>query len=382
MKVQQMAPAREAPAPATGSRLGFEQMGGNAFAQEQLMGAGAQGQDGKLAVLNDWVHQLWDARVDGTDTAWDAVDNGPDNWQLDLVESAIIGAILVGTSEITSPLVAMMSAFPALAAADRAILKKFLSTFVDAGVSPVVSGSIRGKVGEAKSSGEPSKDAYFHALKAGIRADTVSACAQWRDLGEQFADKPDFLDAMIQAVSMAVSDAEKFQEQVASINWMNLLAQFDTGVRSPENGADLGRAGSGRDGGDKLLNNITRGVIHVRLRFGNPEDDVVMEQCEVAGISSETLAIIKSIQGPLSSTGLPVFIGGLITETSSTIEIGMNDKGIPSLKTDEIGESWLTRYSIAHDCPGRGAQGGADGVMEKLASITMEELPVEMKWFQ
>ena len=112
MKGMTPASAQAGPAPETGTSFGFRQEGGNSFAQEHL-GFGAAGTGGKVAILNDWVHQLWDARVDGADTAWDAVDNGPDNWQLDLVESAIIGAILVGTSEITSPLLAIMSALPA-----------------------------------------------------------------------------------------------------------------------------------------------------------------------------------------------------------------------------------------------------------------------------
>lgn len=347
---------------------GFALDHGNAANQEAM---GIDPGDAQQRML-DYVDALWSARLDGVDEVWSRCGPGPSDWLTDLLASAITASIIATTGQVTAPIVAGIVALPALGAAGRAILGKFVDTFATAHTSSV-SSFVKGAVADNRQGGKGVVDTYFLSTKGALRVEAVEAVQGYRKLARDLAEAgvdPSTLDALSTQLAAATQKAEERQMQASVVGWMDFLANLDTDGDT-RNGSDLTRAGTGSG----LFHPNPRGIVHLMVTFGDPADDVAVRRCKVTGLSPELLPYLTAGNQPLSEMGLPVFIGGPVsTGPLSTIEIGRNEQGVMS-ETINGGDQWLASYATFH---GISPEQATRHIMMQCSGVPLSKLPVEL----
>jgi hypothetical protein len=356
---------------------GFEQVGGNAFAQSQLglgaaqpeggtplldqmgLGAGAEGA-GAEGLMNR-VRAVTDARVDAVSKVWDRVESAPAavDWQLKLLSGAITGAIMAATAGFTEPVIAAAMALPGLSTAARKILSGFTTTMIN-GHLPALGAYVDSLLLDEQGRGVPVMDAYFLAAKGALRMEGIQELDAYQNLCDfllQEGAPPQVIERLSLRMDYAIPRAEELQMQQTVTNWMIFLATLDTGG-DEKNGSDTGRTGSGRNLGEKIRGEVPRGIVHLHCDFLDPKNEPVITKVRIDGLPASLLPYLmkpheKEMKPDQQTTslndlGLPIWIGS-VDNNGNSIEIGRNERGVMVVTyNSEVGERWMSAYALFH----------------------------------
>jgi len=346
-KQQQVAPTTVPPesAPAMSSGGNFEQVGGNAFAAEQ-MGIQSSPVNGIMAR----VMACTSGRVDGADKVWDRVSASPasPDPMLGILAGAITAAVMGTTALYTAPIVASVAAVPALSVAARAVLGAFVNTAITSRTPDVlafVQGALNDEQGRT-----PLHDMYFLASKGAIRMAGVLELESYENLCNFLIEEgapPAAMQMLMTKLDMAIPKAEELQMQRSITEWLTYLATVDTGG-DKKNGSDLGETGSGRSPGDKARGQIPRGVVHLHVVFGDPKNDPVVKSAKIDGLPADLVPSLVQGKVTLGELNLPLWIGGTLAP-GEAIEVTCNEKGTMGLtQNGRSAEGWMNGYAMFH----------------------------------
>jgi hypothetical protein len=354
MAKQQQTPQSVLPSQSTSQGAGpagFEQVGGNSFAQSQL-GLGASAEGSGAAGLMNRIRAVTDARVDAVSKVWDRVESAPAavDWQLKLLSGAITGAIMAATAGFTEPVIAAAMALPGLSTAARKILAGFTTTMIN-GHLPALGAYVDGLLLDEQGRGVPVMDAYFLAVKGALRMEGIQELDAYQHLCDfllQEGAPPQVIERLSLRMDYAIRQAEDLQMQQTVTSWMIFLATLDTGG-DDKTGSDTGRTGSGRTLGEKIRGEVPRGIVHLHCDFLDPKNEPVITKVRIDGLPASLLPYLKTTKDTsLNDLGLPIWIGS-VDNNGNSIEIGRNERGVMVVTyNSEVGERWMSAYALFH----------------------------------
>ena len=326
-----------------------------------------------IAFLLDAADALHDARVNGVDNAWDMVEfgeGGKSSWQIELLKGAI--EIVVGATigevagKVIGPLV------KEFAGATNEILEKSLEELVDNVVSEATRSAIASVLSDQRGAGVPSSEAFFVGTKAAVAVTGVEEKAYYRAAAGRLAAQADGVRAIRRLGSSMlaqIGSAESAQIRRSLVEWMNLLAQHDTGRDADHGGSDLGQAGSGRWFWDELRGKDPRGVLHIYLSCEMPRGTFRPSGASISGITEEMLTALSSGGAKAKDLGLPVFVVVSVDGTSTTgtpetgtLEIGVNEQKDGTFRVMGLGGERLVQ-----------ALGGERATIVRVRSLTADK---------
>ena len=373
-------------APSGSPDVGAGPLEGNASRQQQLPqgeeACAAPGLDPETTLaaeyLLDCVRQLWEARVNGADDAWEMVkDEGENDWTVDIVTIGISAALVSAATAVSGGVLAAVVG--SVGPAARKVLEDFLAgaggSLVDAGTAAAVEAVVTDQRGY----GASSSDAYFVGIKAGLRSQSVSDVARWRGAAARVGAQPDGaaeLRTSAQSLLQQMATAESIQVRASVVEWMNVLAKVDTGRGESEEGSDLSKAGTGRSLLDEAISRHPRGVLNIHTRPTSPVWDGEIMSATISGITDKMLATLSASGQPALELGIPIFVTGVVND--GVIEIGRNERGSMMIRCKGTGDGFLETL----DSEGVDREDGAQRLLAWAAGRSLTELQVERDgWF-